>query len=72
MPAADQAKTCGDRALRVWELQHFGLSGTSAFIKRQMKMRAGIVEGAIAVGSANDDDIVVLRIETPAFCWRAA
>ena len=32
-----------------------------------MKMRAGIVEGAIADGSANDDDIVIFKIQNPAF-----
>ena len=67
MPAADQAKICGDRALRVWELQLLDLTGTSAFIERQMKMGAGIVERAIADGSANDDDIVVFKIQNPAF-----
>ena len=61
MPAADQAKISSDRALRVWELQCFGLSGASAFVKRQMKMRACIIEGTIGVGSANDDDIVILQ-----------
>ncbi|MER8748247.1 hypothetical protein NKH57_03045 [Mesorhizobium sp. M1050] len=67
MPTTDQAKICGDRAPRVWELQRLDLSGTSAFVERQMKMRASIVEGAIVVGSTNDDDIVIFKIENPTF-----
>ena len=66
MPAADQAEISSDRALRVREVQRFGLSGASAFIERQMKMRAGIVESAIAVRPTNDDDIVIFEIENPA------
>ena len=67
MPAADQAKISSDRAFRVWKLQCFGLSGAAAFVKRQMKVRACVVEGTVGVGSANNDDVAILKIENPAF-----
>ena len=62
MPTADEAVITGDRALRVWEIERLHLGRFSTFVERQMKMRAGVVEGAVAVGSANDDDIVILEI----------
>lgn len=67
MPTADEAVITGDRAFGVWEIERLHLGWFSTFVERQMKMRAGVVEGAVAVGSANDNDIVILEIENPSF-----